>query len=145
MILEFPGGLVVKDLVLLLLWLRFSPRPGNFCMLQVQPKKKKKKKTKKKKKKRFPFLVLDHSVLGHFLRLNRYEFESCNLLLWGPDMVCSPWSLVISRAASTSAGWFYSVVSVDPNTGACSPFLPLFLLFFPMPVPPCQSSFLPCI
>ena len=49
MILEFPGGLVVKDLVLLLLWLRFSPRPGNFCMLQVQPKKKKKKNKEKKR------------------------------------------------------------------------------------------------
>ena len=30
--LEFPGGPVVKDLVLSLLWLRFDPWPGNFCM-----------------------------------------------------------------------------------------------------------------
>ena len=32
----------VKDLVLSLLWpgCSFSPWPGNFCMLQVQPKKK---------------------------------------------------------------------------------------------------------
>ena len=29
----------VKDLVLSLLWLEFSPWPGNFCMPQVQPKK----------------------------------------------------------------------------------------------------------
>ena len=30
---EFPGGLVVKDLVLSLLWLGFSPWPGDFGML----------------------------------------------------------------------------------------------------------------
>ena len=29
---EFPGGLEVKDLILSLLWLRFDPWPGNFCM-----------------------------------------------------------------------------------------------------------------
>ena len=32
-----------KDPVLSLLWHRFSPWPGNFCMVWVQPKKKKKK------------------------------------------------------------------------------------------------------
>ena len=31
-----------------LLWCRFDPWPGDFYMLQVQPKKKKKKKKKKK-------------------------------------------------------------------------------------------------
>ena len=36
---EFPGGLMVKDLVLSLLGRRFHPWPGNFCM--AQPKKKK--------------------------------------------------------------------------------------------------------
>ena len=30
---EFPGGLAVKDLALLLLWLRFDPKPRNFFML----------------------------------------------------------------------------------------------------------------
>ena len=32
MVKEFPGGLVVKDLVLSLLWLKFDPCPGNLCM-----------------------------------------------------------------------------------------------------------------
>ena len=51
--LEFVGALAVKDLVLSLLWLgsllwcRFDPWPGNFCMQRAQPKKKKKKKIKK--------------------------------------------------------------------------------------------------
>ena len=36
---EFPGGLVVKDLALSLLWHRFTPLLGNFCMLWVWPKK----------------------------------------------------------------------------------------------------------
>ena len=46
--LEFVGALAVKDLVLSLLWLgsllwcRFDPWPGNFCMQRAQPKKKKK-------------------------------------------------------------------------------------------------------
>ena len=39
--LAFPGGLVVKDLALSLLWLRLDPWPRNFCMPQVQPKNKK--------------------------------------------------------------------------------------------------------
>ena len=38
---EFPGGLVVKDPVLSLLWHRFSPWPANFHMPHMQPKKKK--------------------------------------------------------------------------------------------------------
>ena len=42
--LEFPGGLVVKDLVLSVLWLGFDPWPGNFCTSRGWPKKKKKKK-----------------------------------------------------------------------------------------------------
>ena len=37
---EFPGGLVVKDPALSLLWRRFDPWPGNFHMLQLQPKPK---------------------------------------------------------------------------------------------------------
>ena len=43
---EFPGGLVVNDLVVSLLWLRslrwcsFDPWPGNFCIPQAQLKKK---------------------------------------------------------------------------------------------------------
>ena len=42
--LEFPGSLVVKDLVLHgLLWPGLGPWPGNFHMLWLQPKKKKKK------------------------------------------------------------------------------------------------------
>ena len=36
---EFPGGLVVKDLALSLLWLGFDAWPRNFHMLQVRPKK----------------------------------------------------------------------------------------------------------
>ena len=39
----FHGGLVFKDLALSLLWLRFDPRPQNFCMLggiaSLPPKK----------------------------------------------------------------------------------------------------------
>ena len=30
---ELPGGLVVKDLALSLLWRGFDPWPGNLCML----------------------------------------------------------------------------------------------------------------
>ena len=41
---EFPGGLVVKDLALSLLWLRFDPWPRNFCMLQAQSEKTKQNK-----------------------------------------------------------------------------------------------------
>ena len=43
---EFPGGLAVKSLVLLLLWLRsllwlgFDPWPGNFCGPRAQPGRK---------------------------------------------------------------------------------------------------------
>ena len=43
--MEFPGGLVVKDLALLLLWLGsllwswFDPWPGDFCMQWVWQKK----------------------------------------------------------------------------------------------------------
>ena len=33
--MEFPGSLVVKDLVVTLLWCGFNPWPGNF-MLQVR-------------------------------------------------------------------------------------------------------------
>ena len=43
-LLEFPGGLAVKDPALLLLWRRFEPWPGNFCMSQVQTKYKQTKK-----------------------------------------------------------------------------------------------------
>ena len=32
---------LIKDLMLSLLWHRFCPWPGNFCMLCVQPKKEK--------------------------------------------------------------------------------------------------------
>ena len=39
---EFPGGLAVMDSTLFLLWLRFHPWPGKFCMLQAWQKKKKK-------------------------------------------------------------------------------------------------------
>ena len=35
---EFRGGLVVQGSLLLLLWLKFSLWPRNFCMLQVWPK-----------------------------------------------------------------------------------------------------------
>ena len=57
---EFPGGLVVKDSVLSLLWLGLDPWPGNFCMLQVQLKKKNKK-TKKQKNKKTPCSKFDNS------------------------------------------------------------------------------------
>ena len=35
---EFPGALAGKDLVLPLLWLRFSPWAGNVRMLRAWPK-----------------------------------------------------------------------------------------------------------
>ena len=43
-LLEFPGGLAVKDPVLPLLWWGFHPWPGNFCRPRVRPKKEKRKK-----------------------------------------------------------------------------------------------------
>ena len=38
---KFPGGLVVKDFVLSLLWLRFDPWHGNFYGSGMAKKKKK--------------------------------------------------------------------------------------------------------
>ena len=60
-VLEFPGGLEVKDLALSLLWLRlllwhrFDPWPRNFRMLWVPThnQKKKKKKEEREREKRF--------------------------------------------------------------------------------------------
>ena len=43
-------GALVKNLALPRNWLRFRPSPGNFHMLQVQPKKKEKEKGKKRRK-----------------------------------------------------------------------------------------------
>ena len=45
---EFPGGLAVKDLALLLLWLRFNPWPRNICVSGALTKEKKKEKERKK-------------------------------------------------------------------------------------------------
>ena len=42
--LEFPGGLVVKESVLSLLWLGFDPWPRNFHMVPAGSKKKKERK-----------------------------------------------------------------------------------------------------
>ena len=36
---ESPGGLVIKDSLLSLLWLRLKPWPRNFRIAQAQPKK----------------------------------------------------------------------------------------------------------
>ena len=47
----FPGSLMVKDSALSLLWLRFDPWLGNFCMPRDQPKKKEKKERKEERKK----------------------------------------------------------------------------------------------
>ena len=44
---EFPCGLAVQDLVLLLLWLGFSLWPGTSACLGALPRQKKKKKKKK--------------------------------------------------------------------------------------------------
>ena len=41
--LEFPGGLVVKDPALLVLWLRSNPRPWKFRMQGPKKKSKKRK------------------------------------------------------------------------------------------------------
>ena len=38
----------IEDLVLSLLWRKFDPWPGNFCMPWAQPEKKERKKYKKK-------------------------------------------------------------------------------------------------
>ena len=65
---EFCGGLVVKDLVLSLLWLKsllwheFDPWPRNFLLYATgaaKEKKKKKKKERKKEKKIFLTWELD--------------------------------------------------------------------------------------
>ena len=55
----FPGGLVVKDLGLPLLWLRslqwhrLDPWPGNFPMPWVRPKNKKQQNKKEQKRKKY--------------------------------------------------------------------------------------------
>ena len=49
---EFPGDLVVKEMSLSLLGLRFYPWPGNFYMLLVQKKKRKKERKKERKGKK---------------------------------------------------------------------------------------------
>ena len=46
---EFPGGLVVKDLALSLLWRGFDPWPGNFLMPWGWPKESKKERKKERK------------------------------------------------------------------------------------------------
>ena len=53
MLLEFPGGLVVTDSVLSLLWHRFDPWPGNVCMPQAWKKKGKMEGKKERRKKCF--------------------------------------------------------------------------------------------
>ena len=61
----------VKDLVLslqrlrLLLWCRFSPRPGNFHLLLAHPKKKKKKKRRRRQRPYGPQSWRD-LLSGHF-------------------------------------------------------------------------------
>ena len=45
---EFPGGLLVKDPELSLLWLGFDPWPMNFHMPQIWPKTKTNKQNKQK-------------------------------------------------------------------------------------------------
>lgn len=40
-LLEFPSGPAVKDQALSLMWLRFDPRPRNFCLPRVWPKQNK--------------------------------------------------------------------------------------------------------
>lgn len=50
---EFPGGLVVRDLVLSLLWSGFVPWPGNLCILVVAQKTPNKQKSRVRSKK-FP-------------------------------------------------------------------------------------------
>ena len=57
---EFPGGLAVKDLALSPLWLRFNPWPGNFHMLQEWPKK----------KNVYMFNVNSGRIWGDFLKRN---------------------------------------------------------------------------
>ena len=47
---EYPGGLVVKDPVLSLLWFGFDPWPGSSKMQKEWSKKKKKKKKRKERK-----------------------------------------------------------------------------------------------
>ena len=41
-----PGGIVVKDSALSLLWFKFNPWPRNFCMLSAAKKTPKNKQTK---------------------------------------------------------------------------------------------------
>ena len=48
--MEFPGGVVVRDPELSLLWLGFDTWPRNFHMLWAQPKNKKTKTNKQKQK-----------------------------------------------------------------------------------------------
>ena len=45
-----PGGLLVKDLTLSLLWHRFDPWPGTFVWRGHSQKKKKKERKKRKEK-----------------------------------------------------------------------------------------------
>ena len=49
---EFPGGLAVKDLALLLLWLGFNPWPRNICVSGALTKEKKKKRKVKKEERK---------------------------------------------------------------------------------------------
>ena len=46
-ILEFPGGLVIKDLMFSLLRFKFSSWPKNFCKLETQKRKKEEREGRK--------------------------------------------------------------------------------------------------
>ena len=59
---EFPGGPVVKDLVLSLLWLGFSSWPGKCHMPWTYPKEKKKKRRKKRKEMKPAYLYFPFSL-----------------------------------------------------------------------------------
>ena len=68
---KFPGGVVVKDMALSLVWHRFDPWPGTFACCGHSKKKKKRKKEKKRKSRE----RIGYSLL-HFLKIRSGSYNS---------------------------------------------------------------------
>ena len=81
LVLEFPGGLEVKDLVLTLLWCRFHPWLGNFCMPWAWPKKKKKQ--ERKKENPLVYFALGTDILPKLRFVSSCFHHLENSGLWG--------------------------------------------------------------
>ena len=86
--MKFPGGLVVKDLVLSLLWLEFDSQSGNFHVLQVWKKGRKEEGKKEKEiqsKINGWFLIINHgsqNAVGEYIQVLKEKDSQAWILCW---------------------------------------------------------------